>query len=82
MDHSTMIISNIEGDDFAFSTPAYITLAYKLPTPQVMMNDEWVKKLDLDILECAKKMMIAGRQIHQKQTSEYESTSLCPLSGS
>ena len=71
-----MIIYNIEGEAFASFTPAYITLTYKIPTPRVMMTDEWVNKLDLDILECAKKMMIAGRQLRQKETREYESASL------
>ena len=75
---STMIISNIEGEAFASFTPAYITLAYKLPPPQVMMSDEWVNKVDLDILECAKKMMIIGRKLRPKQTREYDSASLQP----
>ena len=73
-----MIIYNIEGEAFDSFTPAYITLTYKIPTPRVMMTDEWVNKLDLDILECAKKMMIAGRQLRQKETGKYESTSLRP----
>ena len=58
IDPSMMIISNIEGEYFASFTPSYITLDYKLPPPQVIMTDEWVKKVDLDILECAKKMML------------------------
>ena len=43
-----------------------------------MMTDEWVNKLDLDILECSKRMMIEGRQTHQKETRKYEPASLCP----
>ena len=40
---STMIISNVEGKEFASFTPTYITKSCKLPVPQTMMTDEWVK---------------------------------------
>ena len=40
---STMIISNAEGKSFASFTPTYITKSSKLPAPQTMMTDEWVK---------------------------------------
>ena len=33
MDPSTMIISNIEGESFAYFTPTYIKLACKIPNP-------------------------------------------------
>ena len=75
---STMIISNIDREAFASFTPTYITLACKMPTPQVMMTNGWVNKVDLDVLECAKKMMITGRKLHQKETCEYESAGLHP----
>ena len=45
---TTMIISNIEGKSFASFTPAYITKAYKLPTPQVMLTYDWVKSVNLE----------------------------------
>ena len=71
-----MIISNIKGEYFYSFTPTYIGMACKLLPPQVMMTDKWVNKVDLDILECAKKMMIEGRQMRQKATSEYENSIL------
>ena len=40
------------------------------------MTDEWVKSLELDIMDCAKKMMMARIQLCQKETGEYDSTSL------
>ena len=58
MNPFTMIISNENGLYFASLTPSYIALAYKFLPSQVMMIDEWLKKVDLDILECEKKMMI------------------------
>ena len=61
-----MIISNIEGEAFSYFALAYITSTCKLLTPQVMMIDEWVSKVGLDIVECAKNMMIAVTQMHQQ----------------
>ena len=40
------------------------------------MTDDWVKKVDMDIMECAKKIMVTGKQLHQKETGEYVSTRL------
>ena len=71
-----MIISNIQVEYFASFTLAYITSACKFSTPQVIMTDEWVNKVGLDIVECAKRMMIAGKQLRQKATEEYEIASL------
>ena len=51
---ATMIISNTEGKYFVSFTPTYIARSCKLPIPQVMMTDKWVKKVVLDIVECAK----------------------------
>ena len=36
------------------------------------MTDEWVKKVDIDILECAKKMVIIRKQLRPKETGKYE----------
>ena len=40
------------------------------------MTDDWVKSVNLDIFECAKWMMVAGKKLHQKATGEYETTNL------
>ena len=42
------------------------------------MTYEWVSKVDFDILECAKRMMIAGKKMRQKACGEYEFASLQP----
>ena len=73
---SIMIISNLDGEYFFSFTPAYIDLACKLPHAQVTMTGEWVKKVDMYILECAKKIMVTGKQPCQKETGEYESSIL------
>ena len=71
-----MIISNIEGQAFASFTLAYIIKAFKLPAPQTMMTYGWVNSLILDFFECAKWMMVAGKQLQQKSSVEYETASL------
>ena len=70
------IISNVKGESFASFTLAYIVLAYKLPLAQVMMKNDWIKGVNIDPLECAKKMIMPGKQLRQKTSGEYESPSL------
>ena len=76
-----MIISNAEGQAFSSFTPTYITNACKLPAPQTMMttnyDDGWMgEHVNIDFFECAKQMMVAGKKLCQKDTGEYETTSL------
>ena len=40
------------------------------------MTDEWVRNVNLDVFECAKQMMVAGKQLRQKATNEYETANL------
>ena len=63
IDPTTMIISNTEGKAFASFTTTYITKACKLPTPWVMMTNDWVKSVNLEIFECAKQMMVSGKKL-------------------
>ena len=77
-DPTTMIISNTKKKAFASFTLTYITKASKLTTPQVMMTDDWVKSVNLDIFECAKRIIVTCRQLCQKATGEYETAILCP----
>ena len=43
------------------------------PSAKVMMNNDWIKSISIDPLECAKKMMVLGKQLRKKETREYES---------
>ena len=63
IDPSTMIISNTKWKAFISFTSTYITKACKLPTPRVMMTNDWVKSVNLDIFECAKQMMVSGKKL-------------------
>ena len=40
------------------------------------MIDDWINSLSLDFFDCAKLMMIEGKQFRQKAYPEYETTSL------
>ena len=74
---STMIISNTKGQEFSSFTPAYINKACKLLAPQIMMTYEWINNLIIDLFECTKRMMVAGKQLLQKSSGEYETTNFC-----
>ena len=50
-DVTKMILSNIEGQCYASYSPAYVAQACKLPTPQTCLTEEWLKGLDLDVLD-------------------------------
>ena len=62
------IISNIKGESFASFNPAYITLSYKLPPAQVTMTNDWFKGINIDPLECEKKMIMLGKQLRQNES--------------
>ena len=42
-----------------------------------MMTNEWMESVNLYVFECAKRMMVAGKKLHQKATGKYEIASLC-----
>ena len=78
-DATTMIMLNTEKQHFASFSPSYIAEACKLPAPHIFMTDKWVGDLDLDVLDCAKKMMIFGKQFLHKALGEYENSNLSTL---
>ena len=65
-----------KGKAFATFHPTHIAAAYKLPPPQVMMTEDWIKGINIDPLEYAKKMIVLGKQLRQKASEEYECQSL------
>ena len=36
----------------------------KVPAPQIFMTNKWVNDMDLDVFDCAKRMMIFEKQFH------------------
>ena len=61
-----MILSNINGQGLATYSPAYVAQACKLPTAQIYLTKEWIKDLDLDVLDCVRKIMVHGKQFCMK----------------
>ena len=55
-----MILANTAKQGYATYSPAYVAMAYKLPTPQTYLTEGWLKDVGLDLVEMVKKMMILG----------------------
>ena len=60
-DVTRMILANIEKKGYAAYNPAYVSMAYNIPTPQTYLNEGWLKELSLDMVETIKKIIIWGR---------------------
>ena len=72
-----MIFSNTEGQGYAAYIPYYVAQAYKLPTPQSYLTEEWLKGLDLDILDNVRRMMVPRKHFCTRPSEEYETVHLC-----
>ena len=64
MDAATLVMTNTEKKGFSSFILAYIAKACKLPAPQDFMIDKWIKDLDMDVLDCVKKIMFSRKQFH------------------
>ena len=60
-----MILANIEKQSYAAYNPAYVSMAYHIPTPQTYLTEGWLKELGLDMVETVKKMTIPGESSGQ-----------------
>ena len=56
-----MILDNTEGQGYVAYSPAYVSMAYKLPTRQSYLTEGWLKDLNRDVVETIKRMMIPER---------------------
>ena len=54
-DVTRMILANTERQGYASYIPAYVSMAYNLPTPQTYLTESWLKELNLDMVEIVKK---------------------------
>ena len=52
-------------------------MAYNLPTTQTYLTENWLKELNIDMVETVKKMMIPGRNFCTRPSGEYEASILC-----
>ena len=75
-DVTRMILANTERQGYAAYSPAYVSMAYNLPTPQTYLTESWLKELNLDMVEIVKKMMILGKNFHTRPSGEYKTSTL------
>ena len=62
-DVTTMILENTAKQGYATYSPAYVSMAYHLPSPQVYITKNWLKEVALDLVETVKRMMIPGKNL-------------------
>ena len=59
-DMTTMILANTAKQGYAAYNTGYVSLAYHLPEAQVYLTEDWLKEINLDLVETVKRMMIPG----------------------
>ena len=75
-DVTRMIFANIANQGYATYSPAYVSMAYNLPTAQTYLTESWSKELNLDMVDTVKKMMIPGKNFHTRPSRENETSTL------
>ena len=53
-----MILANTDNQGYDAYSPSYVSLAYHLPEAQVYLTEDWLKEINLDLVETVKIMMI------------------------
>ena len=75
-DVTRMILENTEKQGYAAYNPAYVSMAYNLPTPQTYLTESWLKDLKMDMVVTVKKMMIPRKNFRTRPSGEYETSTL------
>ena len=60
-DVTTMILANTDKQGYAAYSPRYVSLAYHLPEAQVYLTEDWLKEINLDLVEMLKRMLVPGK---------------------
>ena len=60
-DVTTMILSNTDKQGYAAYSPGYVSLVYHLPEAQVYLTEDWIKEINLDLVETLKRMLVPGK---------------------
>ena len=60
-DMTTMLLENTTKEGYVAYIPSYVSLAYHLPPAQVYLTENWLKEINLDLVETVKRMMIPGK---------------------
>ena len=75
-DVTTMILSNIEKQGHATYSPGYVSLDCHLPEAQVYLIEDWLKEINIDLVETLKRMLIPGKIFRTRPSGEYDTTTL------
>ena len=77
VDVTTMILENTAKQGYAAYSPAYVSMEYHLPSPQVYLTESWLKEIDMDLVEIVKRMMIPRKNFRTRPSGEYDTSTLC-----
>ena len=73
---TTMILENIAKQGYATYSPAYVFMAYHLPSAQVYLTKSWLKETTMDLVETVKRMMIPEKKFRTRPFGEYDTSTL------
>ena len=76
VDVTRMILENTAKQGYAAYSPAYVSMAYHLPTPQAYLTKSWLKEVGLDLVETVKRMMILEKNFRTRPSGEYDTSTL------
>ena len=76
VDVTTMIMENTDKQGYAAYNPGYVSLAYHLPESQVYLTKDWLKEINIDLIETLKIMLVPGKSFRTTPSGEYDTTTL------
>ena len=75
-DVTTMILANVDKHDYAAYSPSYISLAYHLPEAHVYLTEDCLKKINLELVETLKRMLVPSKSFRTRPSGEYDTATL------
>ena len=71
-----MILSNVDKQGYTTYSPGYVSLAYHLLEAQVYLTEDRLKKINLDLVETLKRMLVASKSFKTRPSGEYDTATL------
>ena len=75
-DVTTMILANVDKQGYAAYSPGYVSLAYHLLEAQVYLTEDWLKTINLDLVETLKRMLVPSKSFRTTPSGEYDTATL------
>ena len=72
----TMILANVDKQGYASYSLGYVSLSYHLPEAQVYLTEDWLKTVNMDLVETLKRMLVPGKNFSTRSSGEYDTTTL------